>query len=748
MSRHTIFAALAAAVLLPAGIAQKPPSATTPLATPGGMLPQGFEPAAVLFDRPADGALWAATGRYKAGFGVDGVTFVPFLGSDAARSWPLRLRLARVAAAGVDVASEPLGPPLRAGSAVEIARGGLVERWELRAGEAEQTFVFDALPAKGAIEIEVEFATDLEPRRADAGIVFAGPAGGVLHGRAVAIDARGRRAALTTELRGDRLVHRVPADFAADAVLPLVVDPVLSTFGTSAGAQDFRAPDVASEPGSGRYIVVSERWWSTTDCDVWSEFRDEAGALVPNSGAWIDVSTDDWQKPSVAANRAAARFLTAAEARPLGGTELRIHGRVRDATGTGPMLAPFVVSEGWIQPARNPDVGGDGNPIGPTRWVVVFEYGYRPDDTDIYYQIIDPDGSRYTGSRQLAASTADDRDPAISKSNGIGDRATQAWMIVFAQRRSPLSYIVKGATILPDGGSAGAPYDVGPGGAELFVPVVSSPTEPVRGQRYFLVCWQNVYSPTDHDILVSLVSNGVTLLSGNLSVMEGPTDTRMQVRPAVDCDGSRFAVAYSENVAAVGEDYDVFVTTVHAHFWSPTSLGLSEVRVPLAAGTQWEGAPALTARHLNPAEARYMVAYEDSNGGSPSSIRGAVYEGAGPGGIARLAHGCHGFPIDAYGAPLIGQRVTVVVPGPTGGITHSGILFGILRSPPLTIPMCAQPCLLGVDGPSYPATIHIDIPVDGSLVGGVAAVQGWDLLGGSCLGLSIRVSDTLVLTVR
>ncbi|MBK8974746.1 MAG: hypothetical protein IPM29_02360 [Planctomycetes bacterium] len=751
MSRSSSWSSIGAA-LLAVGLCGAPGPAQKPVepvavALPGGGGPQGFEPGRVLFDAPRAGVVWAATGSYKAQFDAVGVTFVPYLGRTASRDWPLRLRIAAVAAGASEVAVAG-GTPQVSGDAVEIRRGGLVERWLLRGAEAEQTFVFDALPARGELSIELVVESPLVGVRDGAGLAFEGPDGGVRYGAAVAIDAAGRRTALTTELRGDRIVHRLPAEAVADAALPLVVDPVLYGFGTNAGAWDFAAPDVAYEAGTARYAVVSERWWSVTDRDVWCEYRDEQGALIAGTGLWIDVSTDDWTMPKVAANRAAGRFLTVAQVQPLSTLELRIRGRVRDAGGTGTVYPELALSDTWVQPARRPDVGGDGNPNGTTRWAVVFEYGYSATDTDIYYQMVNGDGTLLGGTRQLTASAADDREPGISKLNGISDAATQRWMVVFARRLSAMQRVVYGCSLMPDGTLALGPYYVGAGLGEVWSPVVSSPTEVINGARHHLVCWQNVFSATDDDILCALVTNGLTESLDNLSVLEGPTHTRIQAQPAVDSDGCRFVVSYSELVSATGNDYDVFVTTVHATYTPVPRIGLSESRIAVATGSQWEGAVAVSARQLGGADARYMVAWEDSNGGSTNSIRGAVYEGAGPGGITRLPHGCHGFPIDAFGRPLIGQRVTVQVPGPTGGIVHSGILFGLLRSPALPIPMCSQPCLLGVDGPSFPATIHIDIPPIGSLVGVQAAVQGWDLLGGSCAGAALRVSDTLVLTVR
>jgi hypothetical protein len=53
----------------------------------------------VVFDQPGDGATWARGRTYKASFDAAGVTYIPFLGSNAPRNFPVRCGSSRRASA-------------------------------------------------------------------------------------------------------------------------------------------------------------------------------------------------------------------------------------------------------------------------------------------------------------------------------------------------------------------------------------------------------------------------------------------------------------------------------------------------------------------------------------------------------------------------------------------------------------------------------------------------------------------------
>ena len=115
----------------------------------------------VLFDAPGDGSLWAVADTYKAGFDAEGATFVPFLGSDAPRNWPVRFRIRSVRTAAGELEFDRGVAPVRVGDSVLYDRGPFVERYDLGLESAEQSFLVHERIGSGALEIELEVESEL-----------------------------------------------------------------------------------------------------------------------------------------------------------------------------------------------------------------------------------------------------------------------------------------------------------------------------------------------------------------------------------------------------------------------------------------------------------------------------------------------------------------------------------------------------------------------------------------------------------
>ena len=145
---------------------------------PGAQIAPGL-PTEVIFDRPTDvGDLWAIGHTWKASFDRDGTTFIPFFGSDAAQNYPIRIDLAEASVGG-----QPLelshAQPKRKGSSVRTERGALTEVFDLGLRQVEHSFVFEMLPNRGAITVELSIATDLTSSVVDGGVAFANEHGTV-----------------------------------------------------------------------------------------------------------------------------------------------------------------------------------------------------------------------------------------------------------------------------------------------------------------------------------------------------------------------------------------------------------------------------------------------------------------------------------------------------------------------------------------------------------------------------------------
>jgi len=207
----------------------RPPKAIDPDAPIGGL--RGIDHSRTYFDAPGDGSLWVRGANYKTSFDQAGATYFPLFGSRQEKHYPHALSPDRVTIGGVPVAFERAPAAAHSGERVELDRGPFVEAYDFQPGSIEQTFVFPSLPGAGELVVHIPLASELSASECVEGFEFQGALGKVTYGRATAIDAAGRRFAAPTSLGSDGITIRVGAEFLAAAEMPLVIDPVVSTFG-------------------------------------------------------------------------------------------------------------------------------------------------------------------------------------------------------------------------------------------------------------------------------------------------------------------------------------------------------------------------------------------------------------------------------------------------------------------------------------------------------------------------------------
>ena len=101
----------------------------------------------MFYDTSADGAVWVKGQTYKARFDGNGATYIPSLGSDAPRNFPITFALSSVSAGD---RSLPLTgtAAVRADNRVIIDRGSFVEQYSMNPDSMEQEFVFTSLPRR------------------------------------------------------------------------------------------------------------------------------------------------------------------------------------------------------------------------------------------------------------------------------------------------------------------------------------------------------------------------------------------------------------------------------------------------------------------------------------------------------------------------------------------------------------------------------------------------------------------------
>ncbi|MEM9379127.1 MAG: hypothetical protein AAGB93_04185 [Planctomycetota bacterium] len=372
---------------------------------------------AVLVDEPGDGRVWASGPNWKASFGADGFAFIPFLGSDAERNYPVRFRLAGIQAGMEEVAFDAAPTASRDGKTVTLDRDSVRETYHLSEAGVEQTFVFDEVPAEGDLVVRMEVETELDARTSGAGFTFHHHRGGVSYGSATAIDGIGRAVSLQQHLVDGALQIRVPEAFIAQSALPLVVDPLVTTFGVTNDARDQTAMDVAYDGSSNVYMIAYEEAQSIVDHDIRTVFYNVGVGLLTSPAA-VDVTGDNWRDPSLASASVYNRFLCAA-ARGVSIGQRDVWGRVRSSV-SGSMTSQFVITS---EPGDNafPDVGGFGHDFNTAYPFMVVWENYLPfaGDSDVQGQIVDIDGSLAGGVIDIATSdSTSDGKPRISKSSG------------------------------------------------------------------------------------------------------------------------------------------------------------------------------------------------------------------------------------------------------------------------------------------------------------------------------------------
>ncbi len=700
-------------------------------------------PDEILFD-DREGALFALGNTYKAEFDSNGATYVPYF-DGAARNYPLHFVVQKAVVANTELAVDD-AMPTRNDNRVTFAHGGLRATYDLLPRGMEQMFWFDTLPVRGELRVEVALHTDLQAAAHENGFSFSNELGTVSYSQAFAIDARGERLPLVTTLEHGTLCLRVPATFVASAVLPLCIDPLVSSSQLAyqgVGTHPAEVSDIAYEPTYGEYQVVFHRYWSGTDYDAFVRRFDSN--MNPSTLFIIDTSgAESWEKPKIAANNLGDRFLVVAQTSNGSASPYWIAGRTV-GSGSGPVGTPFVIERAGLPGHAfgdkiNPDVGGDPDYFGPTYFTVVWERIALTTDHDVHLKQVTSTGSLVSATPiYLANSTAFDSQPTISKSNGAPPYATQCWGVAWQRTYSPSDEDIYGALVRWDGVVTVPPFVIDSPIAWQLHPSISSPTDEVNGARYYL-CTFDDQLPANSTITGTVLDQNGTS-QGRFDIANQLTPTYPHVEPSVDSDGARFVVGWHEVYGGTGQDFDIRVAT--CAFAPALGLVIQDQATP-GYTTDMEGLCEVTSTHADGSGAgRYGVTWTRSTATS-RDIYARSYDGVQSGATFSWRSTTCGTAANftVLGAPYLGGNV-YAAHAIAGGIR--GYVFGT----PDSLPIGPCPgCTLGVQGTLVlldPLTIQI--PNQPTLVGQTFAMQGFEFGSGTCLG-AISLSDTLDFTVR
>ncbi|MBM3986933.1 MAG: hypothetical protein FJ294_03130 [Planctomycetes bacterium] len=580
-----------------------------------------------------DGALWARGANWKMSFERGTATFFPFLSSAAPRTEGIAFALRDVRIDEQPLSFDTLAPADGDSQRIEFDRGALVERYELAPRLVEQSFHFAALPERGELVLSLDVTSELAPRSADDGWRFESEWGHALYGHALALDAAGRKLPLVTTLEDGVLSLRVPSSFVREAVLPLVIDPVLASFGIEGTPTDALAPDVSYDATGGAVLHCWEEIFSAADHDVWADAYDPAGNPLYR-GDWIDATAAYWGHPRSASVGSNDRFLVVAHVVNATTGRVEVWGRLR-SRNTPLLAAPFKITGASGYDALYPDVGGDPYPTGPSHFLVTYERVWSfGADHDVHARLVSEAGALASAPIQVDGTIHTlDTAISISKSN-CGDAWNLAW-----QRRSPVGgNDILGARVAWDGVVIAPTFPIAVGPLDHTSPSASSCAQ---GSSRWLCVYEEDFG-TDHDIVASGLDGASVRRSANLSVYDGNFMGQDQRSPCVDSDGTHFALAYSELYGSSTVDYDVYVSEV---LFNGPSLAVLAAHQPVFQTNGAEFEPALAARESSQQSQTthdYALAWHRAPNGlqlASHDIVGAAYRGASGGLVASYCDG-------------------------------------------------------------------------------------------------------------
>jgi hypothetical protein len=570
----------------------------------------------MMYDAPGDGSVWARGASYKASFDANGATYFPAFGRRAPRDFPHVLSPDGVSVGATAIELAHAASAARDGDRVALDRGAFVEEYELSPQSVEQRFVFSSLPNRGDLLVHIPVASELAPTATVDGIEFDGEFGRVTYGRATAIDAHGRRTEAATELENGSITIRVGASFLAEAALPLVIDPLVSTifFPGVVGADDFSA-DVVGDPFTQGWLVVWEETFSASDTDVYCEFLSSTGSVL--ASGTIDFTTAAWASPRCAGLPLQAVALVVSGVTT--GTAKTVMGRmVTFSAPSLPIGVQFTISGGEAGGKVNADVGGDPfEGSAPSYFCVVYQHNFPTVGSEIAVRRVAPDMTMNNVLFLPSTLTTPDIEPSISKSDD-----TREWLVAWERISSGIGNIYS-AHIHWDGTLFDGPTQIT--SSLISTSRHACASSPISGTSRELIAYE---FDQDNDIWLAAV-NGASLLNWvDLSTLVNPNGTGPlhEIEPSIDCDGQHFVVTYSEPTINGPAPYTVFASQVYL---SDTLVFVKEPHVLLHQFGLSERRSNVCAVHkFNQLGHRYFVAYDFEQNATDHDIAGALFDAA------------------------------------------------------------------------------------------------------------------------
>ena len=515
----------------------------------------------VHYSQQQDG-LWAAGRTYKARADAGGFTYIPFLGPDAERTWPVTFRLAEATLGGARLALDEDAEVRRSDDRIVLDRGPVDVTYDMGVDAIEQSFVVDAAGATGDLVLNLEVTSDLCGRPdltgADgAGFRFDSAGGGILYGSAIVLDGTGRRADVDATLTGNQLELTVSAEFLRTAVGTIVVDPVIRTWTVDERDKQQLNPDVSYDATSETFMYVYQTGLTGADTDIFFRTIDLGGNLVDEG--YVLLSGDHCTKPSIA-NVDDGSICCCVFSRESAGLT-RIWGRKRNMVN-GTFTTEFVISSNSnVTETLGADVGGSALPNG----AFLVAWSERISNGPARIRIGQVSATTFSAANLLTTTdSAYDLDSlAISQSVGEAGDAGY-WSIVY--RGTPLSggggTQIRGMQFNANGSIREQP-DVlftEAAGVQLEHFDVSDTIAP-RDEPSTNVVVYTRRDGSESDTWIMICRDNENLRRFHLQALEHSRIERVQIEPRITTTRDEFIVTYLER-QPTSLNLDVYATCI------------------------------------------------------------------------------------------------------------------------------------------------------------------------------------------
>lgn len=442
--------------------------------------------------------------------------------------------------------------------------------------------------------------------------MFSSARGGVRYGLAKAIDARGRTLALETTWSGSALHVVVPAEFVAQAELPLVVDPLVTNLTIDDASWDAVSADLAYDAATSKWAVAFEAAFSASDDDLFVRCFHEDGSL--DSYVTVDASSTNYSTPRIANCAAAHQFLVVAA---VGNAPTRTIRAVRLDAVTSQVLSDTRLDTA-AGDKLDPDVGGDPSSSAPGAFAVVWTRVYSSTDRDVHGRLVFTNGTLSGSSEMLLDNSGATLDEHPRLSNSCGTNAFPMWTIVFQRAIAPTDRDVLGIGLGRSGAVLFPTFAIANGPQDTTAPAVSTSTDPVNGTSYTLCVFEQ--DAAGQRNVVGDVLSGNSVVGAYLIGQSAGDD----VEPDTDSNGRVFGVAFAQERMPGAQDHGIAYATVG---YVPGSAWLSESVFPAGSTTAVERAPHVASRHsAGDASVRFGVAFDRAVGAADHDACAALFD--------------------------------------------------------------------------------------------------------------------------